>query len=62
VIERHVTSGDLRRAHKRNGALEVTYFVDIPHADNVSALLEELETSFPGLGVTFIDQNQMPSI
>jgi hypothetical protein len=62
VIARHVTAGDLRRAHKRNGALEVTYFVDVPHADNISALLEDLEQSFPGLGVTFIDQNQMPSI
>jgi Domain of unknown function (DUF4956) len=62
VVGRHVTTGDLRRVNKRNGALEVTYFVDVPHADNVSALVEELEETFPGLGVTFIDQNQMPSI
>jgi len=62
VIARHVSSGDLRRVDKRNGALEVTYFVDVPHADNIAALIEDLERSFPGLGVTFIDQNQMPSI
>jgi hypothetical protein len=62
VIARHVSSGDLRRLDKRNGALEVTYFVDIPHLDSVSALMDDLDRSFPGLGVTFIDQNQMPSI
>ena len=47
---------------KRDGALEVTYFVDVPHTDNVSAMVEDLERSFPGMGVTFIDQNRMPSI
>lgn len=62
VIARHVTSGDLRRVDKRDGALEVTYFVDVPHTDNVSAMVEDLERSFPGMGVTFIDQNRMPSI
>lgn len=62
VIARHVTAGDLRRVDKRDGALEVTYFVDVPHTDNVSAMVEDLERSFPGMGVTFIDQNRMPSI
>ena len=62
VIARHVSSGDLRRVDKRNGALAMTYFIDVPHTDNLSALVEELGQSFPGMGVTFIDQNRMPSI
>jgi hypothetical protein len=62
VIARHVSSGDLRRVEKRNGSLGVTYFVDIPDTDVVSALVDDLEQSFPGLSLTFIDQNRMPSI
>ena len=62
VITRHVSSGDLRRVEKRDGSLGVTYFVDIPGSDDVSALVDDLEQSFPGLSLTFIDQNRMPSI
>jgi hypothetical protein len=62
VISRHVSVGDLRRIDNRNGTLEVTYFIDVPGADKISSMLEDLQRSFPGIGVTFIDQNQLPSI
>lgn len=62
VISRHVSVGDLRRVDNRNGSLEVTYFVDVPGADKIASMLEDLQRSFPGIGVTFIDQNQLPSI
>jgi hypothetical protein len=62
VIARHVTVGDLRRVDARGGSLEVTYFVDVSESGNVSALLDDLSASFPGIGVSFIDQNQLPSV
>ena len=62
LVSRHVTVGDLRRVDSRDGVVEVTYFLDVPATEKVSALMEDLQRSFPGIGVTFIDQNQLPSI
>ena len=62
VLERHTTVADLRRVDSRDGALEITYFVDVGESADVSALLDDLETSFPGMGVCFIDQNHLPCI
>jgi hypothetical protein len=61
VVVRHVSAGDLRRVDKRNGTVEVTYFVDVATSERVSALLQDLERSFPGINVTLIDQNQLSS-
>ncbi len=62
VIEKHVMISDLRRMDVREGGLEATYFIDVENPDNLSELVEDLQKTFSGIGVTFIDQNQMPSI
>jgi hypothetical protein len=62
VVSRHVETGDLRRVDARNDSMEVTYFLDVTTPDKISALVEDLQSSFPGIGVTFIDQNQLPSV
>jgi hypothetical protein len=62
VIGRHVATGDLRRVDMRNGTLEATYYIDMSKNAEISALLDDLHRSFPGIGVSFIDQNQMPSV
>ncbi len=62
VVSRHASSGDLRRVDARDGALEATYFLDIADPEIVSALIDDLQRTLPGIGVTFIDQNQLPSI
>jgi hypothetical protein len=62
VIARHVTEGDLRRVDAREGGLEVTYFVDVAESGKVSGLIDDLQRTFPGVGVSFIDQNQLPSV
>jgi uncharacterized membrane protein YhiD involved in acid resistance len=62
VIDRHATTGDLRRVDKRNGTLEAVYLVDLAGTQGVSDLVEELERTFPGINVTFIDQSQLPSV
>ena len=62
VIDNHVLVSDLRRLDMREEGLEVTYFIDVNKPDDLSSLMDDLQKSFSGIGVTFIDQNQMPSI
>jgi len=62
VIGRHVRASDMRRIDAREGGLEATYFVDLDESDRISALIDELNRSFPGIGVSFIDQSRMPSV
>jgi len=62
VIGKHVIISDLRRMDVREGSLEATYFIDVKNPDNLSELVQDLQKTFSGIGVTFIDQNQMPSI
>lgn len=62
IISKHTKSSDLRRFDIRGNTVEVTYFLDAAGSENLSALAEELQDHFPGVGVTFLDQNQMPSL
>ncbi len=62
VIGRHVMTSDLRRFDTRQQSTEATYFLDIASIDNLSALVDELKRTFPRVGVTFLDQNQLPSV
>ena len=62
VIDNHVLLSDLRRLDMREEGMEATYFIDVNKPDDLSSLMDDLQKSFSGIGVTFIDQNQMPSI
>lgn len=62
VLARHVTTGDLRRLDRRDGTCEATYFIDVTDSEAISRLVGELEQSFPGIAVTFIDQTHLPSV
>ncbi len=62
VIGNHVLLSDLRRMDARDNMVEATYFIDVENPGNLSALVDELRETFSGIGVTFIDQNQMPSV
>jgi uncharacterized membrane protein YhiD involved in acid resistance len=63
VISRHSSISDLRRFDVRSDSvIEATYFLDIVSTDNLSAMVDELRRTFPQIGVTFIDQNQLPTI
>jgi uncharacterized protein DUF4956 len=61
VVGRHTVAEQLRRIDKREGALEATWLIDVAGAEKLSTLVQELERSFPGVGVTFVDQSQLPS-
>lgn len=62
IVLRHVAKGELRRYDERDSSLEAVFFVDIEDSEALSALAGDLRDAFPAVGVTFIDQNQMPSI
>lgn len=62
TINAHCISNDLRRFDVRKNSLEATFFLDIASADDLANLTEQLRSSFPEVGVTFLDQNQMPSV
>jgi hypothetical protein len=62
IVSRHVDAHDLRRLDSRDDSMEVTYFLNVTAPEKISALVEDLRRSFPGIGVTFIDQNQLPSV
>ena len=62
VISRHAHNSELRRFDSREASLEATYFLDIASAEALSALTMEITNDFPKAGITFLDQNQLPSV
>ncbi len=52
----------IKRFDIRDGSIEVSYYLDISTSKKLSELTEELRNTFPKTGVTFLDQNQLPSI
>lgn len=62
IILGHVQNNDLRRYDVRPDSVEAVYFVDIASAEDLSALADELRATYPTIGVTFLDQSQLPSV
>jgi hypothetical protein len=62
VISKHVAGSDLRRFDTRDGSTDVTYSVDVSNVEELAALTADIKMTFPNSGVTFLDQNQLPSI
>ena len=62
VISKHVSNSDLRRFDLRNGILAATYMLDASDPDVLNQLVDDMRQQFPQIGVTFLDQNQMPGI
>ena len=61
TIARLADDVELRRFDVRGKTLEAIYLVQIQNPKSVSDLIVDLQKTFPGMGVTFIDQNRMPS-
>ena len=62
IIAKHVAVFDVRRFDVRSHSVEATYFLDIGSATELNALTNDLRREFPSAGVTFIDQNRLPSV
>ena len=62
VIGEHVVSSDLRRFDIRQEGLEAVYLLDIEGPERLNTLIDSLHKSFPSIGTSFLDQNQLPSL
>ncbi len=62
VFKRFVSEGDLRRVDRRDGTLEATYWIDLEDSDKLTEMMRALESSFPGIGITFVDQQRIPAL
>jgi len=62
TISKYALSNDLRRIDIRQESVEATYFIDLANTDDLGVLVDELRHTFPTIGVTFVDQNQLPSV
>jgi uncharacterized membrane protein YhiD involved in acid resistance len=62
LLAKHTININLRRFDVRDDSLEATFFLDVSSIDNLSTLSDELRQTFPSVGITFLDQNQLPSV
>jgi len=62
IISKHALSYDLRRYDIRNNSISATYFIDVSSIEMLSTLSRDLTTNIDNVAITFLDQNQMPSI
>jgi len=62
VIVSHAAKGDLRRYDVRESMLSATYLVDLRDDQSLSSLIDSLRQEFPGISITFLDQNHLPSV
>lgn len=62
LVSQHSAGSDLRRFDVRESTLDATFLLDVSDSDQLSILTKELRTSFPNAGITFLDQNRLPSV
>lgn len=62
IILKHARQSDLRRIDTKEKNWEAIFFIDLPSFESTHQLLSELKTEFPGISVTLIDQNQLPTV
>ncbi len=62
IILNEVDNFDLRRFDAKEDNIEATYMISVKKIDSIENLMANLRKSFPGISVTYIDQNQIPSI
>ncbi len=62
ILAKHMVAFDLRRFDTRESSFEATYLVDVANENSLYALSDELKSKYSGIGVTFIDQSQLPAL
>ena len=62
IILSEVDNFDLRRFDTKEDNIEATYMISVKKIDSIEKLMSDLKKNFPGISVTYIDQNQIPSI
>ena len=62
LISQYVAGCDLRRFDLRGDLIDATYFLNVESTGDLSQLSDQLRRKYPKIGMTFIDQNNMPSV
>ena len=62
IILNEVDNFDLRRFDTKDNNIEATYMISVKKIDSIEKMMGNLRKNFPGISVTYIDQNQIPSI
>lgn len=62
IILSDVENFDLRRFDIKDKNLEATYMINAKEIVSIEKLTNNLKKNFPDISVTYIDQNQIPSI
>ncbi len=61
TVGTYASGSDLRRFDQRGNSGEATYLLNVASPGDLSELVDALRSSFPAVGVTFLDQNQQPT-
>lgn len=62
TLKNHTARSDLRRFNTHEEVVEATYFIDLVGPNQLPDLVSELRQQHPSIGITFIDQNQLPTL
>ena len=62
IIRDEVLRFDLRRIDIRDNSLDATYQVNVSEVEMLEKIINKLQSTYPNISVTYLDQNQVPSI
>ncbi len=62
TLEKYSRSIDLRRFDSRNNSIELVYLVDLQDVEVLTSIATNIQSEYPDSGITFLDQNNLPSI
>lgn len=61
-IIKNVLKFDLRRMESKNNSLDITYQISVNNLETLENIIIDLKKVHPKISITYIDQNQVPSI
>ena len=62
IIENEVGRYDLRRLDVRKETIDATYLININDMAALENIVKKFQDLYPGISITYLDQNQVPSI
>ena len=62
VIGEEVLRFDLRRLDFRDNQVDITYQVNVAEIEILEKIINNLKKIYPNISITYLDQNQVPSI
>ncbi len=62
IIGEDVLRFDLRRLDYRQNFLDITYQINVSDLEVLEKIIEKLKKVYPNISITYLDQNQVPSI